>query len=503
MTIGSAARRMAEDLRGSARGLRHQRHARWGVIQILAQVVGMLAIFLLTPVQFRHMGSERYGLLVLVTTVASYLLFFEFGAGWALTKYLSVSLGTGDTDQRRFIGAAIAISLPAAAFGSLLAALAAGPLVREVFSVSGANQGEAVFVFRSLVVFVPVILMLNVISGIARAHERFITLAVVGAFTTISVNLTWALVAGRSRDVSVVAVAQIIAMFGAVVILYLDVSRRAGHAMLPQRPTIIHILALLRFGGWTTLSRLGFVALTTIGSILVAALLPVAQLPGYSLPFAIASRITLFCSTAVAVLMPTLARRHASSPGSATSVALQAEPFVVGLSVAAVATLGFGAKPFLSFYIGESFARSGAAWALVYLAIAFGALGVSSLDGVALESAGQPRQPAIAMAAGSLVGLVSLVMFTKLYGVAGAAFGVACGCSVTAVWQMSAACKLHQERVLDRAGRLLRMSILPVGGAGLAAYALHKLGIAGLYGTAVTAVVASIAVVPSLRLPRR
>lgn len=462
----------------------------------------MLAIFLLTPAQLRHMGSERYGILVLVMSVTSYLLFFEFGAGWALTKYLSVSLDTGDKDERRFIGAAIAISLPAAALGSLFAASAAGPLVREVFSISSANQDEAVFVFRSLIVFVPVALALNIVSGIARAHERFITLAVVGAFTTIAVNVIWVLVAGRSRDVSLVAVALIMFTFGAAVILCMDVGRRAGYGMLPLRPTRDQIITLLRFGGWTTLSRLGFLALTTVGSILVAALLPVAELPSYSLPFAIASRITLFCSTAVAVLMPTLAMRHARSPGSATSVTLQAEPYVVGLTVAAVATLGFQAQPFLAFYIGESFARSGAAWALVYLAIAFGALGVSSLDGVALEAAGQPRQPAIAMVAGTVVGLVALIALTKPYGVAGAAFGVASGALVTAILQLRAACELRQERVVDRAKRFLRAAIPPIACAGIASTAVHNLGVGGLYATAATAVAATLAVVPTLRSVR-
>lgn len=483
-------------------GLRRQRHARWALVQVIAQAVGILSVFLLTPVQLRQMGSDRYGFLVLVTSIASYLMFLEFGAGWALTKHLSVSLGTDDPDERRFIGAAIVITLPVAIVGSLLAALAAGPLVHEVFSVSKANENEAIFVFRSIALFVPVALMLNVVSGIARAYERFVTLAIVGALSTISVNVTWALVAGTSRDMSWVAVGQIVAMFSAAVILFLDVGRLAGRAVLPQRPTKGNVVALLRFGGWTTVSRLGFVALTTIDSILVAALLPVARLPSYSLPFAIASRITLFCSTAVSVLMPALARRHAESPGSATALARQAEPLVVGLTVAAVATLGFEAQPFLDYYIGESFARSGAASALLYLAIAFGALGVSSLDGVSLEAAGRPRQPAMATLTGAVVGIATLAVLTKPYGVAGAAFGVASGALVTAALQMRAACELRNERLLDRAKRLVHAAALPIISAGCASIALHNLGVGGLYATAATAVASSAAVGLTVRFDR-
>lgn len=499
MTPGSAARRTARDLRGGVDGLWHQQHARWALAQILAQLVGMLAIFLLTPLQLRNMGSERYGILVILTSVASYLMFLEVGAGWALTKHLSASLGSDDAARRRFIGAAIVISLPIATIGSVVAALVAGPLVRSVFSVSPAGRDAAVFVLRSLVVFVPVALMLSVITGIARAHERFVTLAVVGALTTVSINLTWALVAGRSRDVSWVAVAQVVTMFLAAAILCFDVGRLVGRAMLPLRPTMNDILTLLRFGGWTTVSRLGFVSLTTVDSLLVAALLPVALLPGYSLPFAIASRITLFCSTAVGILMPTLSRRYARDPESAATVALRAEPLVVGLTVAAVATLGFEAEPFLTFYISESFAHSGAAAALTYLAIAFGAYGVSSLDGVSLEAAGRPHRPAIAMVAGAAVGLTGLAVLARPYGVAGAAFGVACGGLLTAVLQMRAACALHHERVLDRAKRFLRSAVPPIICAGIASVALHHVGAGGLYSTAGTAAAAGAVVLLSLR----
>lgn len=499
----SRRRRVVGDARRNVDGIAQSQHARWAASQVLAQLFGMLVVFLLTPVQLRQMGSERYGILVLVTSAASYLMFLEFGAGWALTKHLSASAGTGAMDSRRFIGAAVVIALPIATVVSLVAAVAAGPLVRHVFSVSPGSEDEAVFVFRSLAVFVPVALMLNVIAGIARAFERFVALALVGASTTVAINVAWVLLAGRSRDVSWVAAVQVLVTFLAAVVLLLDVGRLLGRAVLPQRPALKDIRTLLGFGGWTTVSRLGFVALTTLDSLLVAAFLPVARLPSYSLPFAIASRITIFCATAVSVLMPTLSRRHARDPGSATSVALQAEPFVVGLTVAVVATLGFEARPFLSSYINESFAHSGAATALLYLAVAFGAYGVTSLDGVSLEAAGQPRRPAIAMVAGAVVGLGTLIALTKPYGVEGAAFGVACGALVTAALQMRAACELRQERVADRAKRLLRMAVPPIACAGLASSAVHHIGVGGLSATAATAAAATVAVLPSLRLARR
>jgi O-antigen/teichoic acid export membrane protein len=174
----------------------------------------------------------------------------------------------------------------------------------------------------------------------------------------------------------------------------------------------------------------------------------------------------------------------------------------VGLTVAVVATLGFEAKPFLTFYIGESFANSGAALALLYLAVAFGAYGVASLDGVMLEAAGQPRRPAIAMVAGAVVGLVTLIALTKPYGVAGAAFGVASGALVTAILQLRAACELRQERVVDRAKRFLRAVVPPIVCAGVASTALHNVGVGGLYATAATAAAASVAVLPTLRSAR-
>jgi O-antigen/teichoic acid export membrane protein len=459
----------------------------------------MAAVFVLTPIQLHRMGNERYGILVIATSIAGYLMFLELGVGWALTKYLASTMESDEPQTKRYIGAAFAVALPVASVAAIVLAAFAGPLARVAFSVPGPSQADAIFAFRALALFVPLALIFNIVSAVARALERFFLQAVVGAFVPVGINVTWVVVAGRPHDIAVVMLAQISAIGLATLAMGITLLRSQGDSIWPSRPARGDVSALLRFGGWSTLNRLGFVGLTTLDTIFVGVVLPLAAVPSYSLPFSIASRIALFCSTAVAVLMPTLSRRHASNPSSASSAAGRAEPLVVGLTVATVATLAFSGKSFLAAYVDHAFAAGGAAIALTYLAIAFGAYGISSLDGVLLEAAGQPRRPAVAMVVGAIVGLPMLVLLARAFGVAGAACGVACGSVTTGLLQLRAGCQLRGEGYGHRAVRLVRIAAPPVVGAVVGSGLARIAGVNGYVSIAITGVAAFGALLPTLQ----
>lgn len=476
-----------------------QRHARWALLQVSAQLLAMVVVFLLTPVQLHRMGSERYGIIVLATSIGGYLMFLELGVGWALTRFLAASMQTDKEQAKRYIGAAFAITVPIGlAAGVLLTALA-GTLARTAFSVSQSTRAETVFAFRALAAFLPLALAFNVVSAVARALERFFLLAVVGGLVPVGINLTWVVVAGKPHDIAFVALAQIGVIGLATIGIGAALVRSRGDAIRLGRPTAAELTALLRFGGWSTVSRMGFLGLTTLDTVLVGIVLSPSVVPSYAIAFTIASRIVLFCSTAVAVLMPTLSRRHASDPASASSAAVRADPLITGLTVATAATLALSGEPFLASYVDSSFAGGGAGVGLAFLAVAFGAYGISSLDGVLLEAAGQPSRPAVAMVTGAVIGLPALVLFAEIFGVGGAAGGAACGALTTAILQMRSGCRLRGESYGVRAVRLARAAAPPLAGAVFGSGLARVVDLNGYLFLAVTGTFSVAALVPTAR----
>src|SRR4029078_2758549 len=63
------------------------------------QVLPMMVSFFATPFVIRFLGSEKYGVLILVGLIPTYFSFADFGMGIASTKFGSEAYGQGDTRQ--------------------------------------------------------------------------------------------------------------------------------------------------------------------------------------------------------------------------------------------------------------------------------------------------------------------------------------------------------------------------------------------------------------------
>ena len=66
---------------------------------LMGQVLPLIATFIASPFVIRSLGSESYGVLILVGLISTYFSFADFGMAMASTRFGSEAYATGDQDK--------------------------------------------------------------------------------------------------------------------------------------------------------------------------------------------------------------------------------------------------------------------------------------------------------------------------------------------------------------------------------------------------------------------
>jgi O-antigen/teichoic acid export membrane protein len=424
------------------------RNASW---VIGGQAIGLLATLIATPIQLRHMGAERYGIVVIAAAVLS-MPFIDIGAGWAVVRAIPWHRARGDESHaRRLAGSGLVMAaVGGLAAGALLWTLAPG--VATLFRLTANERPAVVAVLHVVAFIVPVTVAVGALAAVVRAAGHFPAIALSRAFVMVALNAVWALVAGQHDDVLLVVRAQLAIAAIALLWMLCVVWLRARSYLFPLRPSIAASRELLSFGGRSTIGLGSLLFLFQADKLVLATVLPVAVLPAYSVPFSVALRITVVSHAFAGVLLPRL-----SAIASRGDVAEMRRVGVTALRVLALAspaiavTCAFGGRAFLDLWVNAHFASQ--AWGpLVALSVGFAALATGSVAGVTLDASGRPGLNAVLTATGAAVGLSLAVILASAFQTAlAAAIGMAIGLGLIA----TSALELSRRLTLEMPRRAL------------------------------------------------
>ncbi|MFY1620561.1 lipopolysaccharide biosynthesis protein [Micromonospora sp. WMMD736] len=163
-TAGSAVR--GDDELSAARRSRGRALVAGIASSLAGKAVGLVAPLLITPVAFRYLGPERYGMWMAITSLTAMALFADFGLGNGLLTRLARLYATGD---RR----------------------AAAREIASAYALLGALAGTLVLVLVASVRLVAWPSVLNVTDPVVARDARVVVLLCFGAFL---VNIPLALI---------------------------------------------------------------------------------------------------------------------------------------------------------------------------------------------------------------------------------------------------------------------------------------------------------------------
>jgi O-antigen/teichoic acid export membrane protein len=315
-------------------GRRLARNVLWN---LLGNGMPLLVAIVAIPVLIEELGTERFGVLTLAWMVVGYFSLFDLGLGRALTKLVAERLGKGrNTEIAALIWTAMSLMGMLGVLGAVFVAGLSPWLVRSVLQIPSDLQSETLIAFYLLAASIPVVISSVGLRGILEAHQRF------GLVNAVRVPLG------------------ILTFLGPIAVLPFSnacsiVEPALRHSVDIRR---VHVMPLISFGGWMTVSNIIGPLMTYMDRFLIGATVSMTAVAYYATPYDVVTKLWIIPGALMGVVFPAFAaalvqdRKHAARLfGKAVSY-IFLSLFPIALTIITLANEG------VSLWLGSEFANN-------------------------------------------------------------------------------------------------------------------------------------------------
>ncbi len=414
-------------------------------------LLGMLSAFILMPYTIRVLGSEEYGLWILVASASGYLSLLALGTPMASVRFLSKSIAEKDYRQVNefvggFAGLYLMLGLLCLVVGAIIYALfpvlfnipaehtesAQRALVIVVFSIAGSFIGRlpgAVFaahqdfVIRNLILAVAIVLRLVLTLVLLDIAPSIITVAIIQLIHILFEFLVSTYVMHRTYPE-----------------IHLSFKKFESSTLKEIFSFSIYVLIL----------NLGIQLSYQTDALVIGAFSEVSQITFYTVANSITIYYMAFIIAIEIVLMPNSTKLHTEGRIDDLRVLfLKWSKLSLALTMAGcLFLLVFGGK-FLGWWIGPEFEVESGQVLFVLVLPFFFLLPARGVSMPLLMGIGNPRQPTMFFLAMAVANIIISVILVKPLGIVGIALGTAIPNAIFGVYLIYKSCKLLQVSVVD------------------------------------------------------
>ena len=386
-------------------------------------VLRALVLLVSTPIFFRVLGAELFGIWILVNTIMGFSGLFKFGMGQATVKYVSQYRATGDIPALvRVIRTTLTMYLGLGMVGGLLIYLLAPWFVSSAFKIGEEQREIAKLCLMAAGLGYPVVLLQDALEAVYRGYERFDLLSVVNfSFVLVSNGVRIAMVLlGVALPWIVLATVAIMLAFCLIRMLHLRHKFGAHLNFLPAKD-LSDQKEVFSYGlfAWLT-SVLGIIRQR--GDVLIiSALLGPAALPPYTIGLRLLEQTHALLAKASQFLFPAFSRLH--SQGDVEGLRRQydkATSIITVLASAMIVPIFMFSGPILTFWISAEFSAT-ATPILQVMALRFAVYPLSIVNAYILQGAGKVKAMTAVMFINTLLVFGAMLLLIPAYGLVGAA----------------------------------------------------------------------------------
>ena len=321
------------------------------------QVLPILVSLFATPFIIRLLGSETYGVYILILLIPSYFSFADFGMSIASTKFGSEAYANGSKEDEGKVVRTAAV----------IASLASLPVASAIFAfsyyiISWLKVPEQFHYEASIALKIASItFVLNILSSIfntpqlSRLRMDLNTFVNVGfrLLGTIVIPIVLALGGGIISAVLVLLISSLLTLFG-----HFLVSGKLLSELYQLSINRSIIRPLTKFGGALVISGIAAILLVNLEKIVLVRVASVEALAYYSIAYTLANMATTFSGSMVQSLLPAFSQLMSPEKKEelnrlfSRSIRIN----VIGL-FPIVMVLFVVAKPFFTIWAGENFGR--------------------------------------------------------------------------------------------------------------------------------------------------
>jgi O-antigen/teichoic acid export membrane protein len=367
----------------------NRRHLSHIALNIGSVVLPMAVGIAVVPGLIARLGSDRFGALALAWALVGYFGWLDLGLGRALTQYLSQQEAAG---MARLQQAAMArkarnaMGLVALAWVVIL--LCCTPLVAGTVDMPADLRREIPVAWTLLVLAVPLMMWSACSVGVLEARSRFGAINGIRVPTGVLTFCVPWLIALDTNDLRVV-MCGLLAVRLIATLAYAGLTRMEFDA--GAAAPVGQLRILLRFGSWLSVTNLVSPFLSYFDRFAIAALVSMAAVAQYTIPFDALSRLPMAPIAMMGVLFPLLAHAHGLADGAAaqrSALLASAVRLLLAFWLPALALMVLLGPWLLHWWIGAEIAQASLpVWN--WLAVGVVANGFAHIPFTLLQSAGR------------------------------------------------------------------------------------------------------------------
>lgn len=324
---------------------------------LAGQVLPMAVAFVATPFTIRLLGSEAYGVVILVGLIPTYFGFADFGMGIASTKFGSEAYGEGNPKKEGEI-------VRTAAFIALLTAMAvAVPIfalsswIMGQFAVPDHLQNVASVALRIASVSFVLGILMSVLNTPMLARLRMDMNSATSTVPKILIAaLTPVVLYLGGGILGAIWTGFFAGLIGCALILYFSTRLLPGLITLSINKA--YVRPLLKFGAGLVIGTIAAALLVNLEKLALSSMVSVRSLAYYSVAFTFAGMATMFSGAMVQSLLPAFSQLLAPEK-KVEFDGLFTRGMRLNLIwlLPAIMVLFVVARPFFTLWAGEEFGR--------------------------------------------------------------------------------------------------------------------------------------------------
>ncbi len=271
---------------------------------LMGQVLPLFATFVASPFVIRLLGSESYGVLILVGLISSYFSFADFGMVMASTKFGSEAYASGSSDNE---GSVIRTAALIGVFSSLLIAIPmfifSGWIVSDLLKVPEHLHKQASIALKITSIAFVMSFIGNIFNTPQLSRMRMDLNVLINSGFKILMTLTTPIVLYFGGGIVQAIMVTFVAAF-LIMSVNIIVSGRLQPSIFVTSINQKMVRPLLKFGGNLVLYSIGLIITNNLEKFLLTRYVSVKSLAYYSVAFTFANMTTMFSMAMVQTLLP-------------------------------------------------------------------------------------------------------------------------------------------------------------------------------------------------------
>lgn len=386
----------------------------WGVPAILGLVT--------TPYFVHRLGYDAYGLLTLITLVLGYFAFLDLGLFDALLKYVSHYHADGAFDRLNgALNSTLFFFIVIGGIGAACILACTRYFVFTAFQIPAALHPLAVSCFSLSAVLFFLTLMLGALSKIPEALQRFEISNRITAGVSVAATLGNVLLLYLGYGVLQILTVNILSAASGILCVVLAAKRLIPRVRIDPTFALRDFRPMFHFGSYTIFSRFSSLVTSSLNQLCIGAVVGVAGLTLFNVPFILASAIQMFMYRLAFAIFPVSSELLARNDMTALHQVYQkVSKYLFLISSVLFVPLIAYRKSILLYWVGVDFAVNGEqVMAMICLALYF--ISLTMVPGLVALGLGKPNYNAALSSLTAGINILLVYPLTKFWGIRGAA----------------------------------------------------------------------------------